>query len=184
MIKSVLRVFTGVILVSVLAACAGQDVTYNRTYSLDFEGKFQDADAEQASLAKWDNAKVITLTHKDAEFTPMIVNLSKGKAYILKVVNEEDRTVSFRAPEFFNNASVTEISSTDHYTDTLPKQVKPLLVSFVVPPMGQREVRFVPLNEGRYEFENAFPGIMIGEFQFAPFSRSATMGTIGAFSVK
>jgi len=184
MINSVLRVFTGVILVSILAACVAQDVTYSRSYPTSFEGKFQDSVGDQASLAMWADAKVITLTHKDAEFTPMIVNLSKGKPYILKVVNEEDRTVSFRAPDFFNSASVTEISSTGYYTDTMPKQVNPLLVSFIVPPMGQREVRFVPLAEGRYEFENAFPGIMIGDLQFAPFSRSATMGTVGSFSVE
>jgi hypothetical protein len=184
MINSILRGCTGLFLVGILCACAARDVTYSRTNPLDFEGKFQDTAGEALSQVMWDEAKVITLTHKDGEFTPMIVDMQKGKPYILKVINEEDSTVSFRAPEFFNNVSVSKISGTGYYTDAVPELENPLLVSFIVAPLGEREVRLVPLNEGSFQFENAFPSLSIMEFQFAPFSRAATMGTVGAFTIE
>lgn len=182
--KTLFNVFSAVVLVGLLGACAARDVTYSRSYPLSYQGGLSDETGDIASAAAWDNAATITITHKDSEFSPMYVGLKKDTPYILKIVNEDDRTLSIRAANFFANSSVASISQTAHYSNDLPAIEKPLLKSFIVSPKGEREVRVVPMGEGSYEFDNGYPAMIIGEFQFAPWSRAASMGTVGAIVVK
>ncbi len=181
---TVMRLCMGLATVGMLGACAAKDVAYSRSYPTSYEGALSDASAQAASSADWSTAQEIVVSYKDGEFDPMYVRLHKGKPYVLKVVNENDKTVSFRASEFFANASVASINATSYYKDELAQIEKPLLKSFIVAPNGERTVRFVPLTEGRYDFDNAYPGFFLWDLQYAPWGEGATKGTAGMFVVK
>ncbi len=175
-----------------LSACAETDVVLNHSYVTDF-GSYQDSDytaehadatGEKAANANWANAHKVTLSLRQNEFSPMIVHLKKGEPYSITVKNNDNNVVSFRADEFFANSSVAQLSEAKHEDDMLPAAEKPLLVSFVVPPMGERTVNLIPVMEGRYEYEDASPGLYFVQWGVAPFSRAATLGTAGVFIVE
>ena len=174
-----------------LSACAEKDVVLNASYVTDF-GEYQDsdylgnhADAEgkKADGVNWTDAKEVTLTIRQNEISPMIIHLKKDVAYKVKIVNKDVDTVSFSAPEFFENVAVSSLSEAKNGEEMLPAATKPLLMSFVVPAKGERTVNLVPVLEGRYEFEDGAPGIFFNQWQLSPYSRGKTMGAIGLFIV-
>ncbi|SCA57161.1 exported hypothetical protein [Candidatus Terasakiella magnetica] len=175
-----------------LSACAERDVAYNSVFVTDF-GTYKDAfdvrnhadaSGEIAEAAAWNDARNVTLTVRQNEFSPMIVHLKKDVPYVIKVVNKDQNSVSFNAGEFFENTSVDSINEAMYEDETYPARAKPQLKSFVVPPKGERMVKLVPVLEGRYEFEDNAPGFFLPNFSFSPWSRAATMGTSGVFVVE
>lgn len=174
-----------------LSACAERDIALNASYVTDF-GSFQDNDyvgdradstAEKAGMAQWNDAREVTLTLRQNEFSPMIVHLKKGVPYVVTVKNNDLDAVSFSAQEFFANASVSHLSEATHEEEVFAAAEKPVLVSFVVPPKGERQIKVVPVMEGRYEFEDGAPGIFFNQWHLSPWSNGATMGTSGVFIV-
>lgn len=173
-----------------LTACAERDVAYNTPYVTDF-GSYSDSNAPStyegssvAMAAKWDGARDVTLTLRQNEFSPMIVHLTKGEAYNLTVVNKDKYAVSFKAEDFFENVSTANLSEVKAGDDVFEELKAPDLISFVVPAQSQRTVKFVPVLEGRYEFEDGAPGLMFPSWHLSPYSRGATQGSIGVFVVK
>ncbi|MDV7340728.1 cupredoxin domain-containing protein [Terasakiella sp. A23] len=172
-----------------LSACANLDITTGPSPIINiglFDGStsYEDASGEIAAKANWDAAREITLNVEEREFTPMVVHLKRETPYKLKIVNKDAEAISFRAVDFFESSSVLKLSAKNTDIDDASGMQKPLLVSFVVPAKGERTLKFVPVKEGKYEFEDASPGFMADRWHFAPWGFGTINGTFGVFIVK
>lgn len=168
-----------------LTACAERDVMMNTNTATNF-GSFQEATmmaATEADSSKWDKASEVTITLQRKEFAPMMLHLKQNQPYILKVVNNSNSPMSFKANEFFQTTLVRSLSEVITDEAVYPPAENPLMVSFIVPAMSERTINVVPAVKGRFEYEDATPGIMIAGFHWAPWGYGKTQGSFGMISV-
>jgi uncharacterized cupredoxin-like copper-binding protein len=131
----------------------------------------------------WDQALVFEIDIRQNEFRPMIVHLFQGEPYIMVIENRDDEEHLFAAPEFFKTTAIRKVV-------TEKEEIKGVnLIALNLKPGEIKEVHFVPVRDGWYDFEGGepggpFPGLFFTGFYRSPFSRGAREGMIGSFVVE
>jgi len=138
---------------------------------------------EIVDAVDWDQALVFQIDIRQNEFRPMIVHLFQGEPYIMVVENRDDTAHLFAAPEFFRTTAIRKIV-------TEKEEIKGVnLIALNLKPGEIKEVHFVPVRDGWYDFEGGepsglFPGMFLTGYYGSPFSRGAREGMIGSFVVE
>ena len=131
----------------------------------------------------WDQALVFEIDIRQNEFRPMIVHLFQGEPYIMVLENRDDVTHLFAAPDFFKTTAIRKVV-------TEKEEIKGVnLIALSLKPGEIKEVHFVPVRDGWYDFEggegpNFWPGLFFTGFYQSPFSRGSREGMVGAFVVE
>ena len=131
----------------------------------------------------WDQALVFEIDIRQNEFRPMIVHLFQGEPYIMVIENRDDEEHLFAAPEFFKTTAIRKVV-------TEKEEIKGVnLIALSLKPGEIKEVHFVPVRDGWYDFEggegpNFWPGLFFTGFYQSPFSRGSREGMVGAFVVE
>ena len=131
----------------------------------------------------WDQALVFEIDIRQNEFRPMIIHLFQGEPYIMVVENRDDIPHLFAAPAFFRTVAIRKIvTQTEEITGVN-------LLALSLKPGEIKEVHFVPVRDGWYDFEGGeatsyFPGLYFTGFYRSPFSRGNREGMIGSFVVE
>lgn len=177
-----------------LAACAETNMV--NTWDSYFTFPKDYTAQSEAALAgvDWSTATVKEIRFLEGDMRPTIVQLKKGQPYVLRVTNTLDYTQAFAAPEFFQNTAVAELQG---YSQKSPKQgygVRLLndieeydvikAVSFPMKPMETKEVKVVPMNEGRYRYTNEAYALYVPIAGTFTASRGQLRGEIGLILVE
>ena len=138
--------FIPVVAVIALAACTPPVEGVSRYYSVPCMVK----GAKQASTAKWDQAETIDITIQDGEFNPRSIYLKVGDPAILRFANKDGVDRFFSDNGFLRTSAVAQVSigGFDH--------TKPCVNGLRIGPRKTAEVRLVPLNAGRYYFQDSW----------------------------
>ena len=182
LLRLVRRMSAGVMLAAALSGCSsvlgGSDV-FEYVNSRGTVLKPQ----EIIDAVDWDQALVFEIDIRQNEFRPMIVHLFQGEPYIMVIENRDDEEHLFAAPDFFKTTAIRKIV-------TEKEEIKGVnLIALNLKPGEIKEVHFVPVRDGWYDFEGGeasgpFPGMFLTGFYKSPFSRGAREGMIGSFVVE
>jgi hypothetical protein len=111
--------------------------------------------AVHEALAKvdWRDARAIEVDISSGEFSPMILDLRRGRPYRLIIANRDSRSRVFHAASFFHRAALADVREGSKVVSD-----DACIEKITLPPGGVREARLVPLQSGRYELgESALP---------------------------
>ena len=131
----------------------------------------------------WEQALVFEISIRQNEFRPAIVHLFQGEPYIMVVENRDDEEHMLAAPAFFRTVAIRKIV-------TEREEIRGVnLLALALKPGEIKEVHFVPVRDGWYDFEGGdspglWPGAFFTGYFSAPFSRGAREGMVGAFVVE
>jgi hypothetical protein len=131
----------------------------------------------------WDQALVFEIDIRQNEFRPSIVHLFQGEPYIMVVENRDDHDHMLAAPSFFRTVAIRKIVTEREEITGVN------LLALSLKPGEIKEVHFVPVRDGWYDFEGGetagiFPGVFLSGFYSSPFSRGAREGMVGVFVVE
>lgn len=98
----------------------------------------------------WSTARIIDIKIRQDEFQPMVIGLARDLPYVLRIRNADSSGHSFRAPTFFRQAGVAQIT-VDGEERTLDGDC---ITGVSIPAEGAVEIRLVALLEGRYPFKD------------------------------
>ena len=134
-----------------LAACGAQGPGGYGLFAYDCPA---DADKALADV-DWDKAERLAVTVRHDEYTPMVIPLIKGRAYVMGFENRDDYNHRLEAPDFFRSVALKDISVAGASTgaDTCIRGLG-------LPPGKTVSVRLVTLADGRYPFEESALGTM------------------------
>ena len=138
---------------------------------------------EIVEAVDWSQALVFEIAIRQNEFRPMIVHLFQGEPYIMVVENRDDVHHLFAAPEFFRTTAIRKIVTEKEDITGVN------LIALSLKPGEIKEVHFVPVRDGYYDFEGGegpslWPGLFFTGFYQSPFSRGAREGMVGSFVVE
>ncbi|MAF49702.1 MAG: hypothetical protein CMM10_15705 [Rhodospirillaceae bacterium] len=157
-----------------LNACARTDV-----YARLGDKLFTPDQAEIVDAVDWENVEVFQIDIRQNEFRPAIIHLFLGEPYIMVVENRDDRSHFLYAPDFFKTVAIRKIVTEKEEVSDVN------LLGLVLKPGEVKEVHFVPVRDGWYDFEDGFgPGIFFTGLVVTPFSRGNRNGVVGAFVVE
>lgn len=105
--------------------------------------------ARQLEGIDFTSAPIIDMVIRRGEFTPMIMRLTKGRAYILRLRNRDDEVHVFDAPEFFDNIAVAAVALDN---DIMPIACPGPMVE--VQPGQSFEMQFFAATDGIYEYRD------------------------------
>ncbi len=159
-----------------LAACANSDLV--DTWDSHHVFPKDHAARSEAALASvdWATAETRDVLILERDMRPAFVNLKTGQPYVLRVVNTENVTRSFAAPDFFRHAAVAGLEGRD-------AEGGPRIISFALAPRQSREVRVVPMDPGRYRFSNESGGVYIPWAETFTASQGAYAAQVGVLVV-
>ena len=151
---------------SVVSACGsyqGQDYA---------EGCLADA-AERVQAADWARVKTFTVRVRRDEFVPMIVSLTQGRPYVMRLENVDRASHVFRAPEFFKAIAMESATvGGRELAEACPKRV-------VLEAEETAEIRFVAVRDGHYDFvDSTFPYLPFIKSKFPFTFRGGPSGVI------
>ena len=128
----------------VLGACAARDPGGYGLLAYDC--------ADRAALADqdWETAQTVQLSVRHGEYTPMVVGLQRGQAYVLQIKNGDDYNRRFHAPDFFRAVALKGVRVAGGAEDTTA-----CIAGLGLPAGGVVEARFVPVRDGRFRFEDS-----------------------------
>lgn len=132
-----------------LAGCAVGDTTRSPG---DGPGAFSGPPAnatEWVEQADWSRAEELTLRIRQNRFDPLVLTLREGQPYVLTLVNGDDVDHSFYAPHLFEAIAVRSLSGAGQ-----PVTPETGLVAVGMPAGASRELAFVTVRDGRYEFSD------------------------------
>lgn len=98
------------------------------------------------AAADWSRAQTISLTLSDFHFTPDKLELRQGTPYRLHLVNASTSAHTFTSEPFFKAIAVRVAPGTGAETAVLPEGIE-------VGPGGQKDLDFLALTPGSYNFE-------------------------------
>jgi hypothetical protein len=98
----------------------------------------------------WLAVRQVDVRVRHGDFTPNLIRLREGGAYVMRISNRDDGTVRFNAREFFAGIKIQRIVVADRELDA------PCPRSLAIPSRQVAEVRFIAERDGRYEFEDSF----------------------------
>jgi hypothetical protein len=131
----------------------------------------------------WEQALVFQIDIRQNEFRPAIVHLFQGEPYIMVIENRDDEAHLFASPDFFRTVAIRKII-------TEKEEIAGVnLLALNLGPGEIKEVHFVPVRDGWYDFEGGeptgfLPGAFFTGFYRSPFSRGAREGMVGVFVVE
>ncbi len=105
--------------------------------------------AERVQAADWARVKTITVSAQRDAFDPMIVTLTKGRPYVLRLENGDRTSHFFRAPDFFKAIAL------ESATVGSRELAEPCPVRVTLEAEETAEFRFVAVRDGHYNFEDA-----------------------------
>jgi hypothetical protein len=159
---------------SLLAGCARGDLfarLSDRNYSPD--------QAEIVAAVEWEDAEVFLIDIRQNEFRPAIIHLFQGEPYIMVVENRDETNHFFFAPEFFRTVAIRKLVTDDEEITGVN------LMGLMLRPGEVKEVHFVPVRDGWYDFEDGKgPGVFLTGLAVSPWSKGRRIGTVGAFVVE
>ena len=131
----------------------------------------------------WDQALVFEIDIRQNEFRPSIIHLFQGEPYIMVEENRDDEDHMLAAPSFFRTVAIRKIVTEKEEISGVN------LLALGLKPGEIKEVHFVPVRDGWYDFEGGepsfgFPGAFLTGFYASPFSRGARDGMVGVFVVE
>ena len=99
--------------------------------------------------ADWARVKTITVRVRRDEFVPMVVTLTQGRPYVMRLLNMDRTSHAFRAPEFFKAIAMESATvGGRELTEACPKHV-------VLESEETAEIRFVAVRDGHYDFKDS-----------------------------
>jgi len=157
-----------------LSACAERDVFA----LLDTEGYIRDQ-KDIVEAADWSAAETFEIDIRQNEFRPTIIHLLQGEPYIMLVENRDDFSHILVAEDFFKTIALRKI-----ITET--EEISGVnLVGLNLNSGEVKEVHFVPVRDGWYDFEGGQgPGLFATNLYYSPLSSGAVKGMVGAFVVE
>jgi uncharacterized cupredoxin-like copper-binding protein len=102
-------------------------------------------DAAAATGADFAHAGKLTVTVTEYAFDPPALAFRTGRPYVLRLENKGDKTHFFSAEPFFKSVAVRDLTGRG---DTAGRYLKTIGLK----PGETRELAFVPLRKGSYEF--------------------------------
>ena len=109
-------------------------------------GSIKDARSRVAAV-DWSKAKSVTVTLSDYIFTPEQLEFRQGIAYRLRLENKGNREHDFASESFFKTIAVQKLRSENG------ELISPYLRKIVVKPKSAKELFFVAVKPGSYDFE-------------------------------
>ena len=101
----------------------------------------------------WEKARIVTIDIRQGAFDPIVLRLRRDEPYLFHFNNRDDSSRTFRSPGFFSSIAV------DRVTVGGKDLAEPCMVGINIPARTPVEMRFVPTQDGRYEFEDTTFGI-------------------------
>ena len=98
-----------------------------------------------AAAADFTHAEKVTVTATEYAFDPPTLAFRAGRPYVLRLENKGERTHFFSAEAFFKTVAVRALTGRG-------EDAGPYLKTIGLKPGETRELAFVPLRKGRYEF--------------------------------
>lgn len=145
--RCALPVVAAVVLLAGCAATPGAGVLGTGCVKPDPE-TFKDVD--------WTTVRQIDIRVRQGDFTPNLVRMRQGAAYVLRINNRDDDTRRFNARDFFATLKIDRILVGDQELDD------PCPTGLTVPPRRIVEIRFIADRDGRYEFADSFLPPFVG----------------------
>jgi hypothetical protein len=166
------------LVVSGLSACISPHQTDIFT-ALDTKG-FVTNQAEVVAAADWKEAFIIEIQIRQNEFNPAIIRLFQGEPYILIVENRDQIPHILASTEFFKTTAIRKVLTEKEEISGAN------LIGLHLSPGEIKEIHFVPVLDGWYDFEGPHggPAVYLGDRYFAPWSHGARRGMVGAFIVE
>ena len=163
-----------VMLIISLSACAEKNIYAQ----LDRDGYIRDQ-KEIVEAADWGEAETFEIDIRQNEFRPTIIHLLQGEPYIMLVENRDDVSHFLAAEEFFKTIALRKILSQTEEMSGVN------LIGINLNPGEVKELHFVPVRDGWYDFEGGQgPGLFATDLFYSPLSRGAVQGMIGSFVVE
>ena len=132
-----------------ITACTPTDTIHNPHDTTAMWREAPAAYQQAVEAADWNTATVIDMTLFDNHFTPMLLSLKKGAPYVLKITNKEKHPRLLVGEEFLGTLAVNGASGNDEVTKST------VMETVYLDPQEPREIRFIPMESGRYEFRRA-----------------------------
>jgi len=134
---------------------------------------------EVVDAVDWDQALVFQVDIRQDEFRPAIVHLFQGEPYIMVIENRDDVSHLFSAPAFFRTTAIRKLVTEKEEISGIN------IVALDLAPGEIKEVHFVPVRDGTYDFEGGEgPGFFMTGSVTSPLSRGAREGMVGIFVVE
>jgi endogenous inhibitor of DNA gyrase (YacG/DUF329 family) len=105
--------------------------------------------SKMVDAVDWSQAEKIKISYKDRSFETALLDLEKGKPYILQFENTEDFPHWFRAVDFFRDSLIAKAT----YNNT--EMPSTCLEGLALEGMSTAEVHLVPVTANDYEFEDS-----------------------------
>lgn len=170
-----LVMFAAILLATAASGCAPMGDVYdyvNRSGTVQKPNEVVDA-------VDWDQALVFQVDIRQDEFRPAIVHLFQGEPYIMVIENRDDVRHLFSAPDFFRTTAIRKLVTEKEEISGIN------LVALDLAPGEIKEVHFVPVRDGTYDFEGGEgPGLFMTGSITSPLSRGAREGMVGIFVVE
>lgn len=159
---------------TLLSACARGDI-----FARLSDKNFTPDQAEIVAAVEWEDAEVFLIDIRQDEFRPAIIHLFQGEPYIMVVENRDETSHFFFAPEFFRTVAIRKLVTEDEEITGVN------LMGLLLRPGEVKEVHFVPVRDGWYDFEDGKgPGVFLTGLVSSPFSNGRRFGVVGAFVVE
>jgi hypothetical protein len=130
-----------------LAGCSSTDLM-----TAYLPGACPDSGGRLAGV-EWDRARVVSIDVRQGNFDPIVIRVRRDDPYIFRFTNRDDFTRTFRSAGFFTSIAVEKINIGTE------ERIHPCVSSVDIPPNVPVEIYFVPVRDGRYEFEDPTLGI-------------------------
>ncbi|NQV54510.1 MAG: hypothetical protein HQ503_01510 [Rhodospirillales bacterium] len=173
-VRSFYRLSALVLVLGMLGACVEGDVFArldDKLYVLDA--------AEIVEAVDWEKAEIFEIDIRQNEFRPSIIHLFQGEPYIMVLENRDEERHFFLAPEFFRTTAIRKLVTEKEEITGVN------LLGVMLAPGELKEVHFVPVRDGWYDFEDGLgPGLFLTGLVFSPISDRVRKGMVGAFVVE
>lgn len=147
--RALLTTFGTVFLAATLSACEVAKDMYAGLHPVPAV-ECEERTVRQLEGISFTNAALVDVVVRDGEFTPMIVRLTKGHPYILRIRNRDEEVRVFNAPELFDNIAVAAIAMDNDIQDTIcPGPAVEML------PGQSFEMQFYAATDGVYGYRDS-----------------------------
>ncbi|WP_135081908.1 hypothetical protein [Terasakiella sp. SH-1] len=118
------------------------------SYDIGYFKEIQNEALLAEEIKRWSDAEVMNVRIENNHFSPMVMRFEAGKKYVLKLQNMDERTHSFRAPDFFDSIHFDLLVEEGRYYRMR------YITSLVLRPLKVKEYYFIPTKADRYEFDS------------------------------
>lgn len=145
------RAIAALLLGFALAACdtmSGMGDWVTGDWTMSGGASCEERTARALETVDFAEARVVDVVVRNGEFSPMILRLTGGSPYVLRLRNRDDAGHTFSAPEFFEQTAVAAVAVGNDIID------EACFTSVDLEPLQTVEMQLVPLKDGSYEFHD------------------------------